>query len=225
MLSTDSRMGKSPSVISRIVQTMTKIVLASRNKHKVEELKFFLSGLPLEVATLDDFPNVPSLVEDGKTFKENALKKAYQVYRQTNVLTLADDSGLEVFFLNGRPGVHSARYAGIDANDDANNEKLLMEMRGVAPRRRGAQFHSFLALVGKGIEKTSEGICPGLLAENPRGTNGFGYDPIFIPNDFKRTYAELVAEEKNRISHRSRAFEKMREILKTDLVTIAKRVG
>lgn len=204
---------------------MTKIVLATRNKHKVEELRFSLSGLPLEVATLDDFPNVPSFVEDGKTFKENALKKAYQVYRQTNLLTLADDSGLEVFFLNGRPGVYSARYAGIDADDDANNRKLLKEMGGVAPRRRGAQFHAVLALVGKGIEKTSKGICPGLLAENPRGTNGFGYDPIFIPNGFKKTYAELVAEEKNRISHRSRAFENMREILKTDLVTLARSVG
>jgi XTP/dITP diphosphohydrolase len=204
---------------------MTKIVLATRNKHKVEELRFFLSGLPLEVATLNDFPNVPSFVEDGKTFKENALKKAHQVYRLTNLLTLADDSGLEVFFLNGRPGVYSARYAGIDADDDANNQKLLKEMVGVAPRRRGAQFHAVLALVGKGIDKTSKGTCPGLLAEDPRGMNGFGYDPIFIPNGFKKTYAELVAEVKNRISHRSKAFEKMREILKTDLVTLASSVG
>lgn len=196
---------------------MIPIVLASRNKHKVAELRFFLKDLPFEVATLDDFPNVPTLVEDGSTFQENALRKAYQVYQHTRILTLADDSGLEVFFLNGRPGVYSARYAGINATDDENNRKLLEEMRGVAPRRRGAQFRAVLALFSKGIEKTSEGICPGALAELPRGTNGFGYDPIFIPNGFRKTYAELIAEEKNKISHRSRAFEKMREQLRTIL--------
>jgi XTP/dITP diphosphohydrolase len=194
-----------------------KIVLASRNKHKLTELRFFLSGLPFEVVSLEDFPNVPLLVEDGTTFRDNALKKAYQVFRQTNAWSLADDSGLEVFFLNGRPGVFSARYAGTNANDDTNNQKLLSEMKGVAPRRRGAQFRAVLALVGKGIEKTTEGICPGTIAESPRGTNGFGYDPIFIPLGFARTYAELIAEEKNRISHRSRAFEKMRDILKAEV--------
>jgi XTP/dITP diphosphohydrolase len=194
-----------------------KIVLASRNKHKLTELRLFLSGLPFEVVSLEDFPDVPSLVEDGTTFRDNALKKAYQVFRQTNVMSLADDSGIEVFFLNGQPGVYSARYAGTRVNDDANNQKLLSDMKGVAPRRRGAQFRAVLALVGKGIEKTTEGICPGSIAESPRGTNGFGYDPLFIPMGFARTYAELIAEEKNRISHRSRAFEKMRDILKTEV--------
>lgn len=193
---------------------MTKLILASRNKHKVAELRFFLTGLPYEATTLDDFPDMPSLIEDGKTFEENALRKAYQVFRHTGVLTLADDSGLEVFFLNGRPGVYSARYAGLNADDEQNNEKLLAEMKGVAPRRRRAQFHAVLALVGNGFERTSEGLCEGTLSETPRGTNGFGYDPIFIPNGFERTYAELTAEEKNRISHRSKAFSKMRENLR-----------
>ena len=196
---------------------MPNIVLASRNKHKVAELKFFLSGLQLDVSTLDDFPDVPSLIENGVTFEENALKKASQVFHRTNLLTLADDSGLEVFFLNCRPGVYSARYAGINARDDENNEKLLNEMRGVAPRRRGAQFHAVLALVGKDIRRTTIGYCPGALAEYPRGSNGFGYDPIFIPNGFEKTYAELTAEEKNRISHRSKAFEKMRKILENEI--------
>ncbi len=194
---------------------MKKLVLASRNKHKLRELKYFLNGLPFEVLSVDDYPGIPHLIEDGTTFEENALRKARQVYERTHELSLADDSGLEVFFLNGRPGVYSARYAGIDANDEKNNQKLLAEMRGVAPRRRTSQFKAVLALVGKEIERTTEGICPGILAETPRGTNGFGYDPIFIPNGFNRTYAELTAEEKNRISHRSRAFAKMRDVLKS----------
>jgi len=196
---------------------MPRIVLASRNKHKIAELRFFLTGLPFEVVSLDDFSDMPLLIEDGTTFKENALKKAIQVYQKTKTLTLADDSGLEVFFLNGRPGVYSARYAGTNASDDENNQKLLSELRGVAARRRGAQFRAVLALVGKNTERTTEGICPGAIAESPRGTNGFGYDPIFIPKDFTRTYAELVSEEKNTISHRSRAFEKMRVILRTEI--------
>ena len=201
---------------------MPKLVIASRNKHKIAELKFFLSSLPFDVTSLDEFPEVWSLTEEGKTFRENALSKAYQVYRKTNLLVLADDSGLEVYFLNGRPGVYSARYAGDNASDEENNQKLLREMRGVAPRRRGAQFRAVLALVGKGNERTAEGICPGTLAESPRGTNGFGYDPIFTPNGFNKTYAELVAEEKNRISHRSKAFKKLQEILTTDFLP---RVG
>jgi XTP/dITP diphosphohydrolase len=196
---------------------MLKIVLASRNKHKLVELRFFLSGLPFEIVSLDEFPGVPLFIEDGTTFRDNALKKAHQVFRHTNMLSLADDSGLEVFFLNGRPGVYSARYAGNNLNDDANNQKLLTEMKGVAPRRRGAQFHAVLALVGKGVEKTAEGLCPGAIAESPRGTNGFGYDPIFIPKGFRRTYAELAAEEKNMISHRSKAFGRMRDILKSEI--------
>lgn len=197
---------------------LTRLVLASRNKHKIEELKLFLSDLPVDGLTLHDYEGIPLLVEDGRSFRENALKKAYQVFDQTKTLTLADDSGLEVFFLNGRPGVYSARYAGPDANDEANNTKLLWEMRGVAPRRRGAQFRAVLALVGKGIEETAEGICPGMLAEGPRGINGFGYDPIFIPDSLTRTYAELASEEKNRISHRSRAFAKMREVLQSKIL-------
>ncbi len=194
---------------------MTKIVVASRNEHKIREIRFFLSDLPVEVLTLSQYPHVPPLIEDGSTFRENALAKAHQVFSQTGTMALADDSGLEVFFLNGRPGVLSARYAGTESNDEANNRKLLLAMRAVAPRRRSAQFHAVLALVGKDIEQTTEGFCPGTLAETPRGTNGFGYDPIFIPSGYTRTYAELTSEEKNRISHRSKAFEAMREVLKS----------
>jgi XTP/dITP diphosphohydrolase len=192
---------------------MTKLVLATHNKHKVIELQTFLRGLPFEVLSLNDFPEDIELREDGVTFHENALQKARTVHEYTHALSLADDSGLEVFYLNGRPGVFSARYSGEGATDELNNEKLLREMRGVAPRRRHAQFRSVLALVGKGIQEFTEGICPGVLAESPRGTNGFGYDPIFIPDGFSRTYAELTAEEKNNISHRSRSFAKMKDVL------------
>ncbi len=193
---------------------MTKLILATHNKHKAVELQTFLRELPIEVLTLNDLPENLELREDGFTFQDNALQKAQTVYEHTKLLSLADDSGLEVFYLNGRPGVVSARYSGEGATDELNNEKLLREMRGVAPRRRHAQFRSVLALVGKEIQELTEGICPGVLAETPRGTNGFGYDPIFIPDEFSCTYAELTAEEKNKISHRSRSFAKMKEVLK-----------
>lgn len=196
---------------------MKQLILATRNNHKITELKTLLNDAGVEILTLDNFPNHPPLVEDGTTFQENALKKARAVFQYTKLPALADDSGLEVFFLNGRPGVRSSRYAGENATDEQNNEKLLAEMRGVAPRRRRAQFRAILALVGPGYEELAEGICPGKLAEAPRGTNGFGYDPIFVPDGFVKTYAELAAEEKNTISHRARAAEKMREIIRKRL--------
>ena len=193
---------------------MTSIVLATRNKHKIEEIKTILSDLPLQLLTLNDFPNVPPLKEEGTTFRENSLQKAEIVYKHTKLPTLADDSGLEVFYLNGRPGVVSARYAGEGATDDANNQKLLGQMMGVAPRRRHAQFRALLTFLGDGTVETTEGICPGMLAESPRGTNGFGYDPIFLPDGFSRTYAELTAAEKNTISHRAKALATMKDILR-----------
>ena len=189
------------------------IVLATRNKHKILELQTLLAGSGSTFTTLDALGDTVALKEDGSTFRENALLKAREVYRRTRSIALADDSGLEVFFLNGRPGVRSARYAGERATDEENNEKLLRAMRGVAPRRRHAQFRAVLALVGDGFEEITEGICPGVLAEAPRGSNGFGYDPIFVPDGFERTYAELTAEEKNQISHRSRAAREMRTLL------------
>ena len=193
---------------------MTRILLATRNKHKIEEIKIILSDLPLQVLTLNDFPHVPPLKEEGTTFQENSMQKAQAVYEHTKIPTLADDSGLEVFYLNGRPGVFSARYAGERATDAANNQKLLSQMLGVAPRRRRAQFHAVLTLLGDGTVETTEGICSGMLAESPRGTNGFGYDPIFLPDGFFRTYAELTAAEKNTISHRAKALATMKHILR-----------
>jgi XTP/dITP diphosphohydrolase len=192
---------------------MTKLVLATRNKHKILELRTLLQSANLEILTLNDFPNHPPLIEDGATFWENSLKKARTVHQHTKLPALADDSGLEVFYLNKRPGVRSARYAGDSSTDEQNNKKLLQEMQGVAPRRRHAQFVAVLALVGLGAEEFAEGICSGALGESPRGTNGFGYDPIFIPDGLQKTYAELTAAEKNNISHRAKAAQRMIEIL------------
>ncbi|MGD1045700.1 MAG: RdgB/HAM1 family non-canonical purine NTP pyrophosphatase [Bacteroidota bacterium] len=196
---------------------MTEIILATHNIHKARELKTLLSDLDVEVLTLNDISTEIVLREDGDTFEANAFQKASIVHNHTKRISLADDSGLEVFYLNGRPGVFSARYAGAEATDEMNNRKLLEEMRSVAPRRRHAQFRSVLALVGDGMEEVTEGICPGTLGETPRGTNGFGYDPIFIPDGFDRTYAELTAEEKNLISHRARSFAKMIKVMKSKL--------
>jgi XTP/dITP diphosphohydrolase len=197
---------------------MTKIVLATYNIHKARELRTLLDDLDVDVLTLDEISAEIVLKEDGNTFEANAFQKALIVHNHTKLLSLADDSGLEVFYLNGRPGVFSARYAGAEATDEMNNRKLLEEMRGVAPRRRRAQFRSVLALVGNRMEETTEGICPGTLGETPRGTNGFGYDPIFIPDGFTKTYAELTAEEKNLVSHRARSFAKMIKVLRTKLL-------
>lgn len=197
---------------------MSTIVLATRNKHKILEMRTILADLPLTILTLDDVQGVPELKEDGATFQENSLQKAREVYIQTKLPALADDSGLEVFYLNGRPGVVSARYAGEGTTDEKNNKKLLGEMLGVPPRRRRAQFRAVLTLVREDSVEVAEGICPGVLAESPRGANGFGYDPIFLPDGFSRTYAELTADEKNKISHRAKALAKMREILKKELL-------
>jgi XTP/dITP diphosphohydrolase len=188
-----------------------KLVLATRNIHKTEEIKYFLHDLQVEVLTLRDFPAVADLVEDGTTFLENSLKKARQVYKETGLTALADDSGLEVFYLANAPGVFSARYAGDKATYAMNNKKLLTELKGVAPRRRRARFVCVLSLVGKNFEESTVGYCPGSIGIEPQGSNGFGYDPLFHPDGFDRTYAQLTFEEKARISHRAKAFELMRE--------------
>lgn len=192
---------------------MTKLVLATNNQYKIKEIRALLEGLDVELLTVRDIPNIPPLSEDGETFRDNALQKARIVHEHANLPALADDSGIEVFYLNMLPGVRSARYAGERATDEQNNKKLLAAMRGVAPRRRHAQFHSVIAFVGDDFEEVTEGICRGHLAEAPKGANGFGYDPIFVADGFSKTYAELTAEEKNSISHRSKSLAGMKEHL------------
>lgn len=191
-----------------------QLLLATHNRHKAREFQTLLTDLGIEVLTLDAFPQVGEIVEDGETLEANALKKAREVHRLTGLPSLADDTGLEVFYLNGAPGVYSARYAGPAATYADNCRKLLAVMRGVPPRRRGARFRCVLALVGWGPEELlAEGSCPGVITESERGTNGFGYDPLFLPDGFTVTYAEMDDAAKNSISHRGRASRKMKELL------------
>lgn len=185
------------------------IVLATRNPHKTEELRAMLAGLPLTVRDLREFPDCPDVVEDGETLDDNALKKAREAFRCTGLPVIADDTGLEVYYLLNAPGVYSARYAGEDATYEDNNRKLLHEMIQVPARRRQARFRCVIALVGKEGEHLFEGKVEGRILLSPRGSNGFGYDPVFRPDGFEQSYAELDAEKKNAISHRGRAVQEL----------------
>jgi len=191
-----------------------KLVLASRNRGKLKELKALLESLPVEVASLEDYPQIAEVAEDGVTFAENAVKKARAVAAATGLFALADDSGLEVDYLNGAPGVFSARFAGEGHDDRANNEKLLRLLAGVPPEKRTARFRCVVAVAAPGGEVyTAEGTCAGVIAAEPRGNRGFGYDPLFFVPQLGKTFAELDPEVKNTISHRARALAGAREIL------------
>ncbi|NLC53335.1 MAG: XTP/dITP diphosphatase [Firmicutes bacterium] len=193
---------------------MPRLVLASRNKGKIKELKMFLAGLPWQIPSLSDFPEVPEVAEDGANFRENALKKASAVAKALQIWALADDSGLEVDYLNGAPGVYSARFAGEHGNDAKNNEKLLALMKGVPWGERTARFRSALAFVSpEGVAWTTEGTCEGIITLAPRGEGGFGYDPLFYLPEYDLTMAELSEEKKNQISHRAVAMRKFRAYL------------
>lgn len=192
-----------------------RLVLATRNEGKVREIEHMLEPLGLEILSLRNYPDIPDVKEDGKTFLENAVKKAVEVARFTGELSLADDSGLEVDFLDGAPGVHSARFAGPDKDDRANNEKLLRLMDGVPPSQRTARFRCVVAIADPdGSVYTAEGVCEGVIGTELRGQGGFGYDPLFYVPEYGRTFAELDLEVKNSISHRGRAMLKAVSILK-----------
>lgn len=193
---------------------MRPVILATRNPGKVEEIRSILSGLPLQIKSLLELPHVPEVVEDGETLEENALKKAREVSERLHLPAIADDSGLEVYSLGMKPGVHSARYAGEGVTYAENNRKLLRELSGLSPEQRKARFRCVAAFVGKDIIKTAVGVCPGRIADEARGEGGFGYDPLFIPDGYDQTFAQLPAEIKNRISHRAHAFELMKVILR-----------
>ena len=191
---------------------MRRLVIASRNPGKLEEFRWLLRDVPVEVVPLSSFPDAPELEERGSTFSENALLKARVVARFTGELTLADDSGIEVDALGGRPGPLSSRYAGEGATDLENNLKLLKELFGLPLKARGATFVCVLALVSpEGKELLVEGRCRGRIGFEMRGTNGFGYDPLFICRNGK-TLAELPPHIKNKISHRGRAFHKLLDL-------------
>lgn len=194
---------------------MKEILLATHNRYKLEEISSLLSPLGFHTQSLADFPSIQKTNEDQTTLEGNALKKAREAFQTTGLLSLADDTGLEVFYLRLDPGVFSARYAGEHATFEENNKKLLWEMMAVPKWRRGAQFCTVIALVGKDIEQTFEGKVEGTLLEEPRGSQGFGYDPLFVPNGYSKTYAEMTLEEKNKLSHRAQALQKTIAVLKT----------
>lgn len=191
-----------------------KLLLATRNTHKQLELKEILSGLDIEVITLDEVLPLPEVEEDGETLVANAIKKAKTIALLSGHLTLADDSGLMVDILDGQPGVYSARFAGEDADDARNNEKLLRVLRGIEESLRTARFKCVIAIcTPEGKTETVEGTCEGKIALEPTGEGGFGYDPLFIPAGFTRSFAELSADEKNNMSHRGQALQKARPII------------
>lgn len=198
-----------------------RVVVATRNRGKLRELLPLLAeaALGFELVTIDDIAPDAELREDALTFEENALAKARQAAAATGLPALADDSGLEVDALGGAPGVHSARYAGVGASDSANNAKLLEALREIPPARRTARFRCLAAFVepARGLALTRAGTCEGRLLEAPRGTGGFGYDPLFLvrTRGVELTMAELGLDEKNRLSHRAAAFRALAAALAT----------
>ena len=193
---------------------MAAIVIASRNEHKIEEIRRLLARLDVDVLSLKDYPDAPEVDEDGAAFQDNALKKARVIARFTGLTALADDSGLEVDSLGGQPGVRSARFAGETASDAENNRKLLRCLAEVPSEERQAQFRCVIALVSRtGAESLVEGTCQGVIIEKERGSGGFGYDPLFLLPHLGKTFAELSMEEKNELSHRGKALQQVLPIV------------
>ena len=192
-----------------------KLLLATGNAHKAREMREILKDFPVELTTLAEMPEIPAVVEDGRTLEENAVKKAIAPALASGLWTLSDDTGLEVEALGGRPGVYSARYAGPGCDFQANCRKLLEEMREVPRPRRNAVFRTIVALSSpEGMVQYREGRLEGRIAEAPAGTNGFGYDPVFYIPEEGRTLAELSEAEKNRLSHRSQGLQAILPVLK-----------
>jgi XTP/dITP diphosphohydrolase len=191
-----------------------KLLVATRNLGKLAEIAAALADLGLELVGLDSFPEVADVVEDRESFEQNALKKAREVAAATGRVSLADDSGLEVEALGGAPGVRSARFAGPGATDAANNQRLLAELAAVAGEERGAAFRCVLAICRPdGLCRTCQGELRGHISREPRGTYGFGYDPLFVPEGYSQTISELGPEVKARVSHRARALAELRKVL------------
>ncbi len=191
-----------------------ELLVATGNKGKMNEIRQIFAGFVDRLYCLADFPDLPEVVEDGQTFEENACKKALSAARATGIPSLADDSGLVVKVLGGRPGVHSARYSGVGASDVENNRKLLQELAGLPANERGAFFYCAVALCfPDGTCRTFCGTLSGVMLDAPRGVGGFGYDPLFFVSEYGKTLAELDPEIKNRISHRGKALEELRKYL------------
>lgn len=193
-----------------------KILIATGNQGKFIEITNYFKDLTteykIEFLNLKNFKNIPEVIEDGKTLEENAIKKALEIFRQTNIPTLADDTGLEVDFLNGEPGVYSARYAGENASFDDNILKLLNNLGNVPFEKRTAKFSTVIAFVLSEKEIIlAKGICEGFILDKKIGNSGFGYDPIFFLKPLNKTFAEMTLDEKNQISHRALALKNIKE--------------
>lgn len=198
---------------------MKEILIATKNEGKMKEFKGLFAKLGFEVKSLTQMTDAIDVVEDGATFAENAIKKAEQISAHYNVITVADDSGLIVDALDGRPGIYSARYAGEGKNDQENLQKVLSEMEGVPVEKRTARFHCTLALaIPLETTITVEGECEGIITEEPTGEFGFGYDPIMFIPSVNRTMAQLTKEEKNTISHRAKALLKLQQVIEQRLL-------
>jgi XTP/dITP diphosphohydrolase len=192
-----------------------EIVLATHNADKRAEMADLLNDLGMTVRTLAEFPQAPDVIEDGETCEANAIKKARTIADYTGLVAVADDTGLEINALGGRPGVYAARYAGPNVTYEDNWKKLLRELQGVPLQERGARFVTVVAIARPRTDQveTVEGVLNGLIAERAVGTSGFGYDPVFFVSELGKTLAELSHSEKNRISHRAKAFAKAKGIL------------
>jgi XTP/dITP diphosphohydrolase len=204
--------------------TGVELVLATGNKHKLKEFQAFLSGAAIRIVSLEAYPGCPAAVEDGETFVDNALKKARTVAAYTGRMAMADDSGLEVDCLGGAPGVWSARYAGPGSTDEDNNRRLLRELAGVPDAGRQAQFRCVIAVVDPaGAELTVAGGCRGRIVHAPRGTRGFGYDPLFLDETSGMTFGEMNSDQKNAVSHRARAVRALEKELPRFLESLNRR--
>ena len=193
---------------------MLKVIIATKNAGKAKEFVKMFELYNIEVKTLLDFPEFAEIEETGKTFEENAILKAETVCAQLGVMAIADDSGIMVDALDGRPGIYSARYAGVEKDDEANNDKLLEELKNVPLEERTARYYCALAFASPNHRTiTVHDTCEGVIASKRQGTNGFGYDPLFYLPERGKTMAEITAQEKNEISHRAKALRKLENYL------------
>jgi XTP/dITP diphosphohydrolase len=193
---------------------MMELLVATRNKKKLQEIKELLADLPFHVTSLDDYKDLPKIIEDGKTFEQNAIKKAATIAMATGRFVLGEDSGLEVKALRNQPGVYSARYSGDGATDRKNNAKLLRELRNVPLKKRTAHYRCAVAIAGpKGLLGVVSGSCSGVIGTKEKGTAGFGYDPLFVIPQFDKTFAELGLKVKHAMSHRYKALKKARRLM------------
>ncbi len=194
---------------------MKELVVASRNKGKVKEIKELLADLPFKVTSLLDYPHIPDIIEDGKTYRANAFKKACSVARATAKMTMSDDSGIEVKALGNAPGIYSSRFAGEGASEKARNKKLFAMLKGVPSPKRQARYRCVVALVDANGQELGvvQGTCSGYVTTREKGRHGFGFDPLFLLKRYNKTFGQLPATLKAKISHRARALKKFRLLL------------